>query len=728
MRRGISRRSFVAGATAGTAAAFEVNRGAVATPDFGQAVSTDRQEQPEVASPSRPEASPHPAHARFSELPLGCIEPQGWLKAYLKTQKEGITGHLDETGGFPFNTYGWAGPGISDVPPEWWAYEQTAYWVDGMIRCGHLLRDNDLIEKASKQINYVLDHPDKDGYLGPEYLKSRNRWPHVVFFRALFAHSSATGDARIVAAIKRHFLSSPYTYAGGRDVCAIEAMLWAYGRDGDPALLRMAEDTYRNMAGARGGMSPAAFMDGKPSQAHGVGYNEAAKLGAILYSYTGNADYLKVSIAAYQKLDQYHLLPEGVNTSTEGLKPVTPLESHETCDITDYAWSVGYLLMATGLAEYSDKIERACFNAAPGAVTEDFKGLQYFSCPNQVIAAHNSNHNLFYKGNRAMAYGPAHMDIAQCCSGNVNRVMPNFAARLWMKDGGNGLVAALYGPSRVTCAVGERHQEVTITENTRYPFSDRIVFTMQMAQDTRFPFTVRIPTWCRTPRISVNGQPLERQMSAGTFVTIDRTFRDKDEVAVVLPQEVKATLWPMDGIVIERGPLVYSLKIEEEWQSFEQVAEAAEAVIGIYDLNKKYPGLVARNAYPKSPWNYALEVDPESVARNVQVSELEWPEEHPFSGAAPPIMLRVPARRVIGWQLEEMKELVQQGDWDHPQAMHTRRGQFVLTPQLPSASGPPVRLADATETITLVPYGCARLRLTIFPQARRVAALTQPQA
>ena len=217
-------------------------------------------------------------------------------------------------------------------------------------------------------------------------------------------------------------------------------------------------------------------------------------------------------------------------------------------------------------------------------------------------------------------------------------------------------------------------------------------------------------------------------MSAGTFVTIDRTFRDKDEVVVVLPQEVKATLWPLDGIVIERGPLVYSLKIEEEWQSVEQAAEVAEAVIGIYDLNKKYPGLLARNAYPKSPWNYALEIDPESVAKNVQVSEAEWQDEHPFSGAAPPILLRVPARRVIGWQLEEMKELVQQGDWDHPQAMHTRRGQFALTPQLPSASGPPVKLGEATEMVTLVPYGCARLRLTIFPQARKLASLNQQKA
>ena len=729
MRRSLSRRGFMAGATAGAASVLELQQGSAAVADPAQPGHTDDQEHPEAASQKRPDASPHPPHAKFSEIPLHCIEPQGWLKAFLTAQKDGITGHLDATGGFPFNTTAWAGPSLAHDPPEWWAWEQTAYWVDGMIRCGHLLQDKSLIEKASKRINYVLDHPDQDGYLGPEYLKQRNRWPHVVFFRALCAHSSATQDARIVAAIKRHFLSSPYNYKGGRDICAIEAMIWAYQRDGDPALLRLAEASYKNMDNAGGGgVSTAAFTDGKPSRAHGVGYNEAAKLGAILYLYTGNPDQLKVSTAAYKKLDQYHMLVDGVNTLTEGLKPVTVLESHETCDITDYAWSVGYVLMATGEAEYSDKIERACFNAAPGAVTEDFQGLQYFSCPNQVIAAHNSNHNVFYRGNMGMAYGPSHMDIAQCCPGNVNRVMPNYAARMWMKDASNGLVAALYGPSKVTFPAGERQQEVTITENTRYPFSDRIVFTMQMAADTRFPFTVRIPGWCKAAKISVNNQPLERETSASTFVTIDRTFRDKDEVVVVLPQETKATMWPSDGIAVERGPLVYSLKIEEEWESMEKVAAAAEAVIGTYDILTKYPGLVARNAYPKSPWNYALDIDPATIAKEAQVSEMEWQDEHPWSRLAPPITLRVPAKRVIGWVLEEADEVTEQGTWDRPGQMFKRQGHFVMTPPLPSESGPPVTLGGETEMITLVPYGCARLRLTIFPQARKIASLSQKKA
>ena len=342
----------------------------------------------------------------FSELPLSAIEPQGWLKAYLKKQKDGLTGNLDKTGGFPFNTFGWGGPGLSDVPAEWWSYEQTAYWVDGMVRCGHLLGDKELIEKAHKQIDYVLDHPDGDGYLGPKYLKQESRWPHVVFFRALFAEGSATGDARIAAAIKRHFLSSPYPHSAPREACAIEAMLWAYERDGDPALLEMAQDVYRRYetSDAKFNISPAMFTDGRPCNAHGVSYNELAKLGAMLYAHTGDPDYLKVSTEAYKKIDQYHMLVDGVNSSTELMHEVDPLESHETCNISDYSWTVGYLLMATGQAEYSDKIERACFNAAPGAVKRGFHRVAVFllSQPGdrrpqhkpQLVLSRRSHHGL----------------------------------------------------------------------------------------------------------------------------------------------------------------------------------------------------------------------------------------------------------------------------------------------------------------------------------------------
>jgi uncharacterized protein len=714
----ISRRGFVLRAIAGSTSLLALE---------GVISSETNPLQEDVAGNQRSwsthDGAVHPQFSVFSEIPLGSIEPEGWLRAYLTRQKDGITGHLDQSGGFPFDTYGWAGPGISDIPEDLFAYEQTGYWVDGMIRCGYLLHDANLIQKATKHTKYVLQHPDKDGYLGPNALKKETRWPHVVFFRALSAQCSATADQNIPTALKRHFLSSPYPYQKEREACSIEAILWAYEHEQDPSLLRLAEEIYRNFETSFdvNGVSPATYLDGKPSNAHGVTYNEMAKLGALLYMETGNEGYLRVSVEAFKKIDAFHMLADGVNSSSEVMRKVTSLESHETCDISDYTWSIGYLLMATGTADYADKIERACFNAAPGAVSEDFTSLQYFSCPNQVIAAHNSNHNIYFRGDRTMAFATAH--IAACCSGNVNRAMPNFASRLWMRDADNGLVAALYAPSKVTYRAGRDRREVTITEKTRYPFSDRVEFAMNMRQDTEFPFTVRIPGWCKAASIQVNGKPIDGKLEPATFVKIKRKFSDGDVVIVTLPQEIKATSWPSNGIVLERGPVVYSLKIDEEWESMDKVVEACIGGIGVYNLKDRYPGLLGNNVYPKSPWNYALDIDLNNVSTEVNLTEKQWHDESPWSANEPPILLEVPARRLVGWELDRRQQIVLEGGIDDPglvpiksnSSQMTKKGDFIFTPDLPTSENSGLELAKSQEMVTLVPYGCAKLRVTVSP-------------
>jgi len=40
-------------------------------------------------------------YSKYYELPITAIQPRGWLGAYLETQRDGLTGHL-EAAGFPF--------------------------------------------------------------------------------------------------------------------------------------------------------------------------------------------------------------------------------------------------------------------------------------------------------------------------------------------------------------------------------------------------------------------------------------------------------------------------------------------------------------------------------------------------------------------------------------------------------------------------------------------------
>lgn len=626
--------------------------------------------------------------ARFREFPISAVTPEGWLRRALELQRDGITGHLHRNG-YPFNTKGWAGV----VPPtqgcDWWPYEQTGYWVDGMVRCAHLLRDSTLLERGLAQIEYVLRHPDRDGYLGPKHIKvpeSMNRWAHAVFFRAMMAHHSATGDARIPEAIRRHYLSHTSPHVVDREVCNIEAMCWAAGVTGDKRLIRdalKARQGFNEVAHKYhcGDVTDKGLLSGKRPTIHGVSFAEMAKTPAILAMYTGQEDLARISVHGFRKADRFSMLVDGIPSGSEALRGREPLDAHETCDVADFPWAWGYLLMATGAAEWADRIERACFNAAPGCVLPDFRGLQYFSCPNQVLADDTSNHVHFQRGNGRMAFWPNHN--VECCPGEVNRIMPNYIARMWMSGTKDEVAAVLYGPSRLETRLGPRQTPVTIVEDTQFPFSDCVEFQVRAAQPVRFAFTLRIPGWCRAAQVRVNGAPAKGAVRRGTFLTLNREWQPNDRVTLVLPMEVALSRWPQQGVALERGPLVYSLRIAERRELHTQEAD-------------QFP---AWNFYPDSPWNYALAVDPDRLDE-VEIVQRMAPALEPWRQENAAIELRVPARRVRGWGLAREK------------------GKR-FTPALPDAGYLRKNLASRTETIALIPYGCTRLRLTVFPDAGR---------
>ncbi len=635
-----------------------------------------------------------PYYGALEEAPLASISPDGWLRQYLVRQRDGLTGHLEDAG-YPFNTAGWDGTTMEKF--GWTAYEQYAYWVDGMMRTGELLRDTFLVAKASRQVDYVLDHADPDGYLGPKFLKPHSalsRWPHVVFFRAMMARYEATRESRIVDALRRNYLSKTDPYTSHRNVVNVEIMLWTYAQTHDPALLTMAEESYAGYNRVSSEVTTLDRMrsDDRMDGFHGVTFNETAKLAAVLYLYTGKPEYLSAVEHAYQKVDRYYMLLDGVLSSTEGMRGIDPLESHETCDIADYTWALGYLLMATGKSEYADKIERACFNAAPGAITKDFKALQYFSCPNQVVADRTSNHNEFSHGSAWMSYRPN--PGTECCAGNVHRIMPNFVSRMWMLDSTGAPVATFYGPSQFTFGTGG--DSVSIVEETSYPFDDEIRFTVHARKEERFPLIVRIPAWCATPQIVVRqGIAVDSlRPASGQYHRVERTFRNGDVVTVKLPMSIRASSWPEGGVALERGPLVFALAIPHTQQ--------------VDSLDRRSTAdFPAWNMEPEGHWNYALSIADSNLDRSIQVvtkrnAGFPWEEKNA------PVALRVPARLVNQWTLDS-----------NPQSPGGR-----FTPHLPRRSTLRERLSAAIDTITLVPYGCTELRLSIFPLDGNYEAVT----
>ncbi len=629
-------------------------------------------------------------HGRFAELPVGSVIPRGWIKGWLQRQADGLTGHPENLA-YPYDTCMYTGK----VPPpsvahgqDWWPYEQSGYFVDGTTRLSLLLGEPGVKKISTANINYILENSGP-GKLG----ESTWGWPNTVVGRALMAEYSATGDEKVARTLNTCLLGS--RSFGGRDGLLAEEALYLYGLSGDPRLLAFARRSYDRyfLSETRSFSHVDKIRGDKPLREHGVTAAEQLKLLPLMYCYTGDKESLELANLAYRKVEADSLMPDGGLVSSESLGTTEFNSLHETCDITDWSWSFGYLLMAGGDAHWADRIEQMIFNALPGAVTKDFKQLQYFSSANQILASSTACPRI---APTRMSYRAAHE--TPCCSGNVNRAMPNYVTRMWMRMEG-GLAATLFGPSEVGLDLGG--QRVTIVEETDYPFRDTISFKIKMAKPAAFALGLRIPEWCDAAQVKINGKPASEAVKAGTFSVLNREFRDGDTVELQLPMNVRLKEWfAGNAASVERGPLIYSLKIDEKRVESERDPEAIRRVL----KGNNVQGFPAVEFFPVSEWRFGIEAAQKNGRDKFKVIELPM-RENPFLGDSVPVKIEVPVRALLQWEAA----------WKP--ALEPPPADIKMNPKNPAALPEETQMQPSGEskTMTFVPYGSTHLRLTTLP-------------
>ena len=129
----------------------------------------------DAANPPVPNRSPLQPNA-FNALPLGSVMPKGWLLEQLRLQAQGLSGHLDEF---------WAdlGPESAWLGGSGEGWERGPYFLDGLVPLAYLTNERVLIAKVKKWMDWVLDHQQPDGAIGP--VKNLDWWPNYVMLKAL---------------------------------------------------------------------------------------------------------------------------------------------------------------------------------------------------------------------------------------------------------------------------------------------------------------------------------------------------------------------------------------------------------------------------------------------------------------------------------------------------------------------------------------------------------------
>jgi hypothetical protein len=612
------------------------------------------------------------------KLPIGSITPRGWLRHQLELEKDGMTGHLEEISKWcKFEGNAWASPDGQGHS----GWEELPYWLKGYGDLGYVLKDEAITKNARKWINAVLASQEADEWFGPRNLKTSlegkpDLWPHMVMCNALQSFYEYTGDPRVVPFLTRYFKwlnTQPGANFGAgywpkvRFGDNIESIYWVYNRTGEAWLLELAKKIHDNMA----------RWDSGVINWHNVNISEGFREPGVFFQQAREEKYLQAAERNYETvMDAYGQFPGGGFGGDENCRPgyTDPRQGFETCGIVEFMHSFEMLLKISGNPIWADRCEELAFNSLPAAMTPDLKGLHYLTCANQIQLDTSNKAPAIDNSGNMFAYSP--FEVYRCCQHNVSHGWPYYAEELWLATADHGLCAPLYCDCEVSAKVGTG-SVVRISESTDYPFGETINFELSTETGARFPLYLRVPKWCSEARVKLNGKTLQPSSNRGQgYIVLERTWHNGDRVGLDLPMHIQVRRWVKNknAASVDYGPLTFSLRIGERWKT--------------YGTDKNWPEF---EVFPTSPWNYGLVLDFANPADSFKVIRKPGPvPAQPFTPETVPIELQARARKIPGWKQDSVG----------------------LVGKLQSS---PVKTSEPVETITLIPMGAARLRITSFP-------------
>lgn len=669
----MNRRTFLAGVTAGVAAG---------------ATSLEAMQQPTASGTSA--RSTGLAAPTYRPLPVGAIRPAGWLHRQLQIQADGLTGHLDEF---------WP-----DVARSQWfggeaeGWERAPYWLDGAIPLAWQLGHAGMQARISRYVDHIVTHQRADGWYGPypvdAVAKRYDMWAILLANKVLAQYHDATGDARALDAVVKSLRAMTtgldrtplYDWGKFRWFEGLIPAFYAYERTNEPWLLDLAGKLrtqgvdYARLFASESMSVPTSRRGLWTWTKHVVNLAMATKASALSWRLDQQPRDKAFAAEMIAALDRDHGQATGMFSGDECLSGRNPVQGTELCAVVEFMYSLEHLFSVFGDVSYADRLERVTFNALPAAVAPDGWSHQYDQQANQVQCTINHEHGWSTNGPESNLFGlePNY----GCCTANMHQGWPKFVSHLWMRSADDGLAAVAWAPCQVKTDV--RGVPVAITVETGYPFREEVRVTVQAERPVRFPLHLRVPAWA-------TGATLERDRVSKEPLTPASMHRVELEWGSPQVLTLRLSMRPVlstryhDAVSVERGPLVYALRIGEQWTRINTDKPHRELPHGDFEVR------------PTTPWNYGLVIGEGGAEAAFRFEERPIGDQ-PFSPAGAGVVATASGQRIPDWKL--------QGGWAGEISVEERAWS---DPARPISTQP-------VEDISLLPYGCTNLRITEFPR------------
>ncbi|MDD5677167.1 MAG: glycoside hydrolase family 127 protein [Kiritimatiellae bacterium] len=496
-------------------------------------------------------------------------------------------------------------PGQPNPPHEYWDSD-VAKWIEAAAYSLATHPDSKVESRVDGVVDLMAKAQAKDGYLNTHFLAvaPMKRWTdlrgsHELYsaghlMEAAVAYYAATGKRKMLDVLCRYadHIDSVFGREKGkkRGYCGHEevelALVKLYRATGERRYLKLAKyfidergrrpNHYFDIEAKARGEDPLKWNSGRyerfqadqPVRAQAKLDGHAVR---ALYLCCGMADVAaetgdRILLAACKRFwrnvtRQRMYITGGVGSTHSGERFTfdydLPNESAyaETCANIALVFFAQRMLQIEADARYADVMERALYNGVLSGISLDGKRFFYVN----PLAQHPE---LFHYS-RWVTERQKWFDCA-CCPPNIARLLAGFGQ--YVCSQGLGEIAVhIYAQSSARFEVDG--QTVQLEQKTEYPWEETVQIKLTLRAPADFVLALRIPGWCRNPRVTINGKTLHLPaITCKGYARIRRSWKTGDLVELTLPMPVErveanpAVRMNCGRVAIQRGPLVFCLE------------------------------------------------------------------------------------------------------------------------------------------------------------------------
>jgi DUF1680 family protein len=456
---------------------------------------------------------------------------------------------------------------------SWYAEpEFCGHYLDTAAQVHGTTGSDEVLERARHLVESILANQRADGYLGTyerglEFDGTFSVWNETLTVKGLLSYYEETRDARALSAAMRCVdrLAGAYMAPDGPDLfrsvnqgvenlCIISQLPRLYALSGKQLYLDFAVHLL-DRAEATG--LKLVTGPGLPAPISSIGCLKGAEMlicyaGLVdLHRVTGDGTYLSAATGYWDAVCDSQIGPTGNGSIAEcwtyldlsrlALSVPAELRPNENCVAVTWMKLSAALFGQTGRGAYIDAMERTLYNHLLGAQALDGTDFSYYQAT---------------RGRKVHATDPGQYSCCRYRGMNMLAHLPRYV----YAESDDALAVNLYCGSEAEASIAGH--PVTIVQETDYPRTGRVAFQVRAEEGGEFVLALRMPAWCRSASIAVNGQP-EPATSRDGYLRIERAWSaegDRVELEFDMPVgSIAGRCDDRDVVAVTYGPLVLAL-------------------------------------------------------------------------------------------------------------------------------------------------------------------------